>query len=124
VAAGSNGQVSVFAMNDTDLIIDIDGYFAFPNGGPQSVNHGQTTVTISANQQQTYTVTWAFPFPDTNYTVTCTPQLPGSLNVYFWLFQVSAVNTSSVSVDAAGVGYGNAGVGSFNLTINCIGIHN
>jgi len=29
VPAGSNGNVSVFVTNDTDLVIDIDGYFAF-----------------------------------------------------------------------------------------------
>jgi hypothetical protein len=32
-AAGTNGDVSVFASNDTDLVIDIDGYFAPPPGG-------------------------------------------------------------------------------------------
>ena len=28
VPAGSNGAISVFALKATDLIIDIDGYFA------------------------------------------------------------------------------------------------
>jgi hypothetical protein len=28
VPAGSNGSVSVFVTNDTDLVVDIDGYFA------------------------------------------------------------------------------------------------
>jgi hypothetical protein len=72
--------------------------------------------------EQTYTVNWAFAFPDTNYTVTCTPQTPGSFNVNFWTFQVSAVNTSSVSVDVAANVYGN-GPFPTNFTINCIGIH-
>lgn len=34
IPAGSpNGGVSVFASNDTDVIVDIDGYFAAPNTG-------------------------------------------------------------------------------------------
>ncbi|MGC2656902.1 MAG: hypothetical protein WA324_02920 [Bryobacteraceae bacterium] len=32
VPAGSNGGVDVFATNDTDVIIDINGYFAPPGG--------------------------------------------------------------------------------------------
>lgn len=34
VSAGSGGQISVFASNDTDLLIDVSGYFApsAPNG--------------------------------------------------------------------------------------------
>jgi hypothetical protein len=30
VPAGTNGDVSVFVTNDSDLVIDIDGYFALP----------------------------------------------------------------------------------------------
>jgi hypothetical protein len=33
VSAGTNGSISLFASNNTDLVIDIDGYFA-PPGGP------------------------------------------------------------------------------------------
>jgi hypothetical protein len=33
VPAGENGAVAVYATNDTDLVIDIDGYFAAPGNG-------------------------------------------------------------------------------------------
>ena len=33
VTAGSNGDVSVFVSNDSDLVIDINGYFAPPGAG-------------------------------------------------------------------------------------------
>ena len=37
VVAGANGEVSTYAHNDTDLIIDIDGYFAAPSAGGLSL---------------------------------------------------------------------------------------
>jgi hypothetical protein len=37
VPAGANGAISVFALNDTDLIIDINGYFAPPATGGLSL---------------------------------------------------------------------------------------
>jgi uncharacterized repeat protein (TIGR01451 family) len=37
VPAGTNGDVSVFVTNDSDLIIDIDGYFAPPGVGGLSL---------------------------------------------------------------------------------------
>jgi uncharacterized repeat protein (TIGR01451 family) len=37
VPAGSNGKISTFALNDTDLLIDIDGYFATPDPGSGSL---------------------------------------------------------------------------------------
>ena len=33
VQAGTAGQIDIFATNDTDLIVDIDGYFAPPGSG-------------------------------------------------------------------------------------------
>ena len=33
VPAGTGGNISVYALDDTDLIIDINGYFAAPGGG-------------------------------------------------------------------------------------------
>jgi hypothetical protein len=35
--AGSNGDVSVFVTNDSDLVIDIDGYFGPPGAGGLSL---------------------------------------------------------------------------------------
>ena len=37
VPAGSAGQISVYASNDTDLVIDINGYFAPPGSGGLSL---------------------------------------------------------------------------------------
>ena len=37
VPAGTSGEISAFAFNDTDLIIDIDGYFAAPGTGGLSL---------------------------------------------------------------------------------------
>jgi hypothetical protein len=33
VPAGTSGEVAVFASNDTDLVIDVNGYFASPGTG-------------------------------------------------------------------------------------------
>ena len=37
VPAGSRGQIEVYVTNDTDLVIDIDGYFAPPGAGGLSL---------------------------------------------------------------------------------------
>jgi hypothetical protein len=37
VPAGSNGSIDVFASNDTDLVIDINGYFGPPAAGGLSL---------------------------------------------------------------------------------------
>ncbi len=37
VPAGTSGQIAVFPNNDTDLLIDIDGYFAAPGTGGLSL---------------------------------------------------------------------------------------
>ena len=37
IPAGQNGDISTFATNDTDLIIDVNGYFALPAPGGLSL---------------------------------------------------------------------------------------
>jgi hypothetical protein len=37
VSAGTNGDVAVFASNNTDLVIDLNGYFAAPGAGGLSL---------------------------------------------------------------------------------------
>ena len=37
VPAGTGGEISVYASNDTDLVIDINGYFAAPGTGGLSL---------------------------------------------------------------------------------------
>jgi uncharacterized repeat protein (TIGR03803 family) len=38
VGAGTNGQVAVYPTDNTDLIIDIDGYFAAPSSSPNPLS--------------------------------------------------------------------------------------
>jgi hypothetical protein len=37
VPAGTGGEITVFATNDTDLVIDVNGYFAAPGSGGLSL---------------------------------------------------------------------------------------
>jgi hypothetical protein len=78
VPAGSGGQVSVFVTNDSDLVIDINGYFAPPAPGGTSL---YTTTPCRILDTREYP---ASPFPGT-YTVgvlssVCT--LPASASAY------------------------------------------
>jgi aryl-phospho-beta-D-glucosidase BglC (GH1 family) len=41
VPAGANGDISVFASNDTDVVIDVNGYFAPPGQGGLSLYNAQ-----------------------------------------------------------------------------------
>jgi hypothetical protein len=41
VPAGRNGDISVFARNDTDIVIDVNGYFAAPGPGGLSLYNVQ-----------------------------------------------------------------------------------
>jgi Putative Ig domain len=38
VPAGTGGEITAYATNDTDLVIDIDGYFAPANSGPDPLS--------------------------------------------------------------------------------------
>ena len=37
VSAGTNGNINVFVSNDTDLLVDVNGYFALPGTGGLSL---------------------------------------------------------------------------------------
>jgi len=84
------------------------------------VNHARMTVT-DTGVPATFTLNWTFAFPDTNYTVTCTPQAASSTNSFFYQFQVSAVTATSVSIDLAS----NLTSGTYpiSVTIHCTGVH-
>jgi Putative Ig domain len=78
VPAGSGGQVSVFVTNDSDIVMDINGYFAPPAAGGTSL---YTTTPCRVLDTREYP---ASPFPGT-YTVgvlssVCT--LPASATAY------------------------------------------
>ncbi len=51
VPAGSNGAIDVFVTNDTDLVIDIDGYFAAPGTGGLSLYNLQPCRVLDTRNQ-------------------------------------------------------------------------
>jgi len=121
VPAGSNGDVSVFVTDNTDLVIDVNGYFAQSSGGSQgNVNHARQVVTIQQNQDYFFTINWASAFPDTNYTATCTSQ-PSAVfqqpGTQVYLLQISSTSPTSLVVEMGANG------GSGDVTVHCIGIH-
>jgi hypothetical protein len=59
VPAGSGGQVSVFVTDDADLVLDVNGYFALPSNGGNSL---YTTVPCRVLDTRELPVT---PFPGT-----------------------------------------------------------
>jgi len=52
VPAGTNGAVDVYATNDTDLVIDIDGYFAAPGAGGLSFYAGTPCRVLDSRDPQ------------------------------------------------------------------------
>jgi len=52
VPAGANGAVDVYATNDTDLVIDIDGYFAAPGAGGLSFYAGTPCRVLDSRDPQ------------------------------------------------------------------------
>jgi len=79
VPAGEGGQISVFATNNTDLVIDIDGYFAAPGQGGLSF-YAAPPCRIFDSRHPTGTP----PFNgETTVNVTQTPcDLPASARAY------------------------------------------
>ena len=60
VAAGSGGAISVFATDDTDVILDINGYFNGTGGAAAAVNrnaHGYSAAAASAGASAFYPLT-------------------------------------------------------------------
>ena len=81
------------------------------------VNHARNSVTvIDINFVTDVSLDWAFPFPDTNYTVTCSPQLNASDEVD--AFSITSQDMTTVSVRVSGT----ANPGDL-LTIHCLAVH-
>jgi trimeric autotransporter adhesin len=83
------------------------------------VNHARAIVDILQNQNYSVTLNWKFPFPDTSYTVSCSPMVPAGFQgagngVY--LLQVTSLAMNTVQVEIAAIGTG-------DITIHCIGVH-
>jgi hypothetical protein len=52
VPAGANGAIEVYATNETDLVIDIDGYFAAPGAGGLSFYAGTPCRVLDSRNPQ------------------------------------------------------------------------
>ena len=52
VPAGANGAIDVYATNDTDLVIDIDGYFVAPGAGGLSFYAGTPCRVLDSRDPQ------------------------------------------------------------------------
>ncbi len=89
-------------------------------GIPAPVNHARQSENIQTGVPLFITLNWAFPFPDTNYTSTRTPQVSANLQQDLngvALFQIASVTPTSIMVEA--IVYYQDGV----ITLHCIGIH-
>ncbi|HLJ45199.1 MAG TPA: BACON domain-containing carbohydrate-binding protein [Bryobacteraceae bacterium] len=90
VPAGTNGAVDVFASNPTDVVIDIDGYFA-PPGGPDALFYYPVTPcrvadtrsgqTLAANSVSSFAMasTCGLPATAQAYSLNFTAVPPGPL---------------------------------------------
>ena len=82
------------------------------------VNHARTAVTVLGGDTLV-TLNWAFAFPDTNYTATCSyvSSVLFESGTGVWGFTINSVSASSLKVDVAAYGNGTP------ITIHCIGVH-
>jgi hypothetical protein len=81
--------------------------------------HARAVVSIQVNKNYFFTLHWSSPFPDTHYTASCTPQASagfqgGGQGVY--LFQISSVTAATIGLEVAAIGSG-------QLTLHCIAVH-
>lgn len=106
------------------LTVDVQGNVTVATGtttqvkGPLApLNHARGVVTILQNQNYFVTLNWSFPFPDTNYTVTCTPVVSsGYTGGGVYLLQVTSTSSTSVQVEVAAYPSG-------DVFVHCIGVH-
>jgi hypothetical protein len=82
---------------------------------PIAVNHARAVENIPnpPTGDYAFTLNWTFPFPDTDYTVTCSLIAPGS--------DISNIDITGVSQNTVDVLTAPRNGGP--MTINCIGIH-
>ena len=59
-AGGSSGAVSVYVTNTTNVVLDIDGYFA-PSGGSSLAFYPVATMPRARHSQNQRTAGWSFP---------------------------------------------------------------
>jgi hypothetical protein len=101
----NQGQVNVTTGTSPNLV----------TAAVMPVNHARMAVTTSnVNQSTSFTVTWNFPFPDTNYTATCSPVSSSSEQI--WYFQISSLTSTTVTVDISAYS-------AVPVTIHCMAVH-
>jgi len=101
------------------VVVNADGQLGTAAGGATPVNHARQAVDIEQNQPYFFTVTWNFAFSDTNYTATCTPQVSAGFEGAGsgpYQFQVTSIANASLVVEISAIGSG-------QIIIHCIGIH-
>jgi hypothetical protein len=80
VPAGTNGAINVFVTQATDLIIDINGYFAAPTGlaisGIVSSNGSPQVLPAGATSSQTGTGQYVINFPAGTFAPGSTTSFP------------------------------------------------
>jgi len=80
------------------------------------INHARKTVAVST--ESLITLDWAFPFPDTSYTATCSyvSDVSFESGKGVWGFEINSVSATSLQLDV--VAYTNT-----SISIHCIGVH-
>jgi trimeric autotransporter adhesin len=78
------------------------------------VNHARQSV--SGNGLSSFTLDWAFPFSDTNYTATCIAQVQGGWHGDGPIIAVTSLDTATVTVEV--------NISSLDqMVIHCLGVH-
>lgn len=91
VPAGNNGDISVYVTNDTDLIIDINGYFAPPaTGGLSLYNLAPCRVYDSRTQAE------AQPIVNSTSINVAGSNCNAPANAHSYIFNATAVPTNSL----------------------------
>jgi hypothetical protein len=114
--SAGNQRLSVDVHGNVNVVTDVAGTATQVKGPLSPLNHARGVVDIQQNQTYAVTLNWSFPFPDTNYTVSCTPVSSGYTGSGEYLLQVTSISPTSVQVEIA------AYVGG-DISIHCIGVH-
>jgi hypothetical protein len=114
-SSGTAGQVITSAGNGANS----PAVWADPAAAGPVVKAGRvTTGTINGGSTGTPIVTWASPFADANYSVTCTVQEGQTIPSLIVEHIITPVIAANVTVLVR-----NGGVGAATGTLHCIAVH-
>jgi len=124
-ASGSPNYIQNGTTTQKNANFDIDGNGTVGGtltvmGAPiKPVNHARETISYTGGQDTIVTLAWAFAFPDTQYTATCSPEVSGGLlNNGGGIYQFQITNAASASIDVQVIA-----VASGTVTIHCSAVH-